>query len=454
MFCAFLWENSVYLQEKVIMEEQKKNWINENGNLCFLWEGDDSKSIMTCAFVILALLIASFTISSFWHESFMFIGLIGSAIVFCIDYYQITNNEKKEDKVLLEHVKTKLDAQINAYISKQDDNIQEKKRCVFYHAQGTYGRIKGTYILVLFSDGSVIEYELMPHTLNEHRYYELQSVPNACKEEEALKAIIPYYSIKKFASKLTLSVNTQLNLFIIGSILISSILAVLVFWTFIHFNIKYIFLCVIGYSCFHFTYYKLFGNCIKVKTLTWIVDMPIIFLGIITKLAQPAMVIWGGLILPIFMTAGVSLIIIHIIKFLTNITISYHTLLFFLLTISEIICVHAPKVTKRIIRNSPLRNWGNHKYETYNEELALYIRSPKNYNFIFSVLYVIFLCLTSFKQIEYHSYLFSADIDNAILKSFLVFLAFSTMKQKSEDVEINTKDLLIKINGLFSHNEE
>ena len=182
--------------------------------------------------------------------------------------------------------------------------------------------------------------------------------------------------------------------------------------------------------------------------------MPIIFLGIITKLAQPAMVIWGGLILPIFMTAGVSLIIIHIIKFLTNITISYHTLLFFLLTISEIICVHAPKVTKRIIRNSPLRNWGNHKYETYNEELALYIRSPKNYNFIFSVLYVIFLCLTSFKQIEYHSYLFSADIDNAILKSFLVFLAFSTMKQKSEDVEINTKDLLIKINGLFSHNEE
>ena len=43
------------------MEEQKKNWINENGNLCFLWEGDDSKSIMTCAFVILALLIASFT---------------------------------------------------------------------------------------------------------------------------------------------------------------------------------------------------------------------------------------------------------------------------------------------------------------------------------------------------------------------------------------------------------
>ena len=55
---------------------------------------------------------------------------------------------------------------------------------------------------------------------------------------------------------------------------------------------------------------------------------------------------------------------------------------------------------------------------------------------------------------EYHSYLFSVDIDNAILKSFLVFIAFSTMKQKSKDVEINSKDLLEKIIGLYSHGEQ
>lgn len=116
--------------------------------------------------------------------------------------------------------------------------------------------------------------------------------------------------------------------------------------------------------------------------------------------------------------------------------------------------IHAPNIVQRIIKKSPFKNWENHKHEAYHEDLAVYISSSKNFNFIFSTLYAIFLATNAFCQLEYHSFLFSADIDNAILKSFLVFLAFTAMKQKSKNVDINTKDLLKKIIGLFSHDEQ
>ena len=69
------------------------------------------------------------------------------------------------------------------------------------------------------------------------------------------------------------------------------------------------------------------------------------------------------------------------------------------------------------------------------------------------MLYATFLSINAFCQLEGHSYIFSADIDNAILKSFLVFLAFSAMKQKSKEMEINSKDLLVNIKGLFLHDD-
>ena len=125
-----------------------------------------------------------------------------------------------------------------------------------------------------------------------------------------------------------------------------------------------------------------------------------------------------------------------------------------MLTTLEIICVHVPCITQWLIKNSLLKNRKNHKYEKYQEQLGLYVISPKNYNFLFSLLYVMFLSVNAFCQLEGHSYLFSADFDNAILKSFLVFLAFSAMKQKSKEMEINSKELLVNIKGLFLHDND
>jgi hypothetical protein len=55
------------------------------------------------------------------------------------------------------------------------------------------------------------------------------------------------------------------------------------------------------------------------------------------------------------------------------------------------------------------------------------------------------LIISNFVQIQYNTPLMSIAIDNAVLKSFLVFIAFSNMINKSGEVDIESKFLLNKI---------
>lgn len=212
-------------------------------------------------------------------------------------------------------------------------------------------------------------------------------------------------------------------------------------------------LCLFSYIIIRCFWNKFFGKLNTLKFINWIVYTPGIFLELFFKIGQPAVIIYGALFLPIIIISSIVWIVLTILHFFISTNIVYHTQLFIMLTILEIICVHVPCIPQWLIKNLLFKNWKNHKYEKYKEQLALYVISPKNYNFLFSLLYATFLSINAFCQLEGHSYIFSADIDNAILKSFLVFLAFSAMKQKSKEMEINSKDLLVNIKGLFLHDD-
>ena len=106
-----------------------------------------------------------------------------------------------------------------------------------------------------------------------------------------------------------------------------------------------------------------------------------------------------------------------------------------------------------MITHSPIKDNGNHLYEKFSEQLALYITEPQNYNFLFSLLYFVFLSLSAYYNIEYGTDLINKKVDLVFMKSFLVFLAFNTMMQRSQETIINTKDLLTKVLGLFEHDK-
>ena len=61
------------------------------------------------------------------------------------------------------------------------------------------------------------------------------------------------------------------------------------------------------------------------------------------------------------------------------------------------------------------------------------------------------LALSGYIQIENGSYLISESFDAAILKAFLVFIAFTNMRNKAKVAEVDVNQLLRKTMGLFVH---
>ena len=58
----------------------------------------------------------------------------------------------------------------------------------------------------------------------------------------------------------------------------------------------------------------------------------------------------------------------------------------------SIVSVHCNFIIHWIIKKwSPLKDWGNHKYESVRTDLALYVTSKNNIHYIISFAYVVFL---------------------------------------------------------------
>ena len=74
--------------------------------------------------------------------------------------------------------------------------------------------------------------------------------------------------------------------------------------------------------------------------------------------------------------------------------------------------------------------------------------------FLIYFIYLVYLGISGFLQIENADYLISESFDTAILKAFLVFIAFTNMKAKSKEAEINVKELTKKTMLLFVHDDD
>ena len=69
-----------------------------------------------------------------------------------------------------------------------------------------------------------------------------------------------------------------------------------------------------------------------------------------------------------------------------------------------------------------------------------YFFQSENMHFIVSLVYVIFLFIMAFYNISSNAHVFSAEIDNAIWKAFLVYIAYTTMMTRYQKTEATTDD--------------
>ena len=106
-------------------------------------------------------------------------------------------------------------------------------------------------------------------------------------------------------------------------------------------------------------------------------------------------------------------------------------------------------MTKWIIRHSPFQDWGNHRYESYRQELAYYLIHPSNIVYALYFVYFVFLAISGFVQIQHGKFLISEAGDAAVINAFLVFIAFTNMRSKQKDAQMDVKVLLQKTLLLF-----
>lgn len=373
----------------------------------------------------------------------IFISLV--VIYICSQY-----SERHNDKAILAMLKKQLTTLINRELSKRRD-VHELKRKLFYKYKGTYGEVESCSVIVLLSDKTVLAYSLLSKGGDEP-YYELETDVQICSDSERIEFIRPR-TIKDVIEGFRMSDEAKLRIILFGLLFVSLIILI-GFWGLLYkFGQKtllYLVLCIGT-----FVFLQIIKDRVTNRLFSKVVDVlqfPIAVLFLLVKLVQPILTILVAFLgVPFFMGAISILIMLGIGQL--GITLDRNSMLFISLTLTAILCVHSRKMTQWMVKHSPIKDKGNHRYEKFSEQLALYVTEPHNYNFLFSLLYVVFLSLSAFFNIEYETDLINKETDLTILKSFLVFLAFNSMVQRSKETDINTKDLLIKVLGLFEHDE-
>lgn len=429
------------------MAKKKIIWKNRQGNICFRYEHHSRWWIIPC--IVVAVLIIGCMAEYFTLGTYL--AVIPSIFISLFVIYNCTlYSERRKDKALLAMLKNHLTTLVNREIADRS-NVHELKRKLFCKYKGTYGAVESRSVLVLLSDKTVLAYPLF-WRVGDKPYYELESDVQICLDSERIEFIRPR-TIKDIIEGFRVSDETKLRIMLFGLLFVSLSILIGLGWLLYIFGEK----ALIAFTCGMgvFVALSILRDLVKHRLISKVVDVlsiPLVVSALLIKLAQPIMTIGVAFVgVPCFISAISMMILIGIGQL--GLMLDRYAMLFISLTLTAILCVHSRRLTQWMVKHSPIKDKGNHRYERFSEQLALYVTEPQNYNFIFSLLYVVFLSLSAFFNIEYGTDLVNKEVDLVFMKSFLVFLAFNTMMQRSRETSINTKDLLIKVLGLFEHDK-
>ncbi len=367
--------------------------------------------------------------------------------------YPCKDNELVEGVMMNKNVDLRLHNELRMF----DKNVYEVRRKLHRDSKGTYGIVTGTYMLVLLSNDEVLEYELKYHkpTETKRAYHEFVKRPVKCINPEHRK-FIETRSLAKWWAKVEVSEKAKLSLIISVFVGVGLVFTSLYIWLLEKFGWKAM-LFFIGYVVIFICLQSLIGKSQNkiLKVFNFVVSLPMVITRIWFYWMFPTMIILTSYFYLGLYAFGIPMLVIIGLNFLFNLNISWVTMLFITLAVGSIACVHGTRIIHWVIKEySPLKDWENHKYEAVKLELALYVINKSNVNFLIYLAYFLYLSVSGFMQIEYNESFITTSVDGAILKAFLVFIAFTNMVSKSKEVEVEAKPLLDKmIRLMITHDE-
>ena len=253
--------------------------------------------------------------------------------------------------------------------------------------------------------------------------------------------------------KFKISEDTKLWLLIFTIIVIGGVTMAVVYWLIMRFKWWVLFLI-----CIYLVFYKTIEWIARrmpgkiMETCKKIGYLPIVFLYIIYELVQPFITIIGLYFFIVLFAFGIPSLVTTCIKLMGWIVLKPETIVFVVLSLGSVLS-STYTVTKWIIRHSPLKNWGDHEYEFHREQLALYLAHPSNMVFLNYLAYFMILTVSGYMLIQNNSYMVSECVDMAIIKAFLVYIAFTNMRMKAKETEVDVHVLLQQISKLFGQDK-
>lgn len=427
-------------------------WSLKNGNECFRFK---EREVFERPWIIIAVivLLAMGTGAEYLLKGSYYSLTPNILLVFFATLWWLTIPMKWNEDYIEKIVHEIMDGSVAKDAAVKDLEVVKSK--VYYDTKGTYAIITGRCFLVLLNNGEVWEYPIEYHkpTGDEKGYYECARNHMESNNQEHIRAIRP----KRWsclAKRFRLSEKTQLWLIIFAIIIIGGIAFAFSCWLVAKFK-WWMLLLVGGYLTVYFLFEwlssKVGGKLLNV--VKQVISVPLVAIYGLVGMVQPFITIVGTYFFLAMFAFGVPALILTFLSKLGWWVIKPETISFIVLALGSAVCTHSYRATKWMVHQTPMRDWGNHRYESYREELAVYLIHPSNVVFLLYLAYFIVLALSGYMQIENGSYLISETFDFAILKAFLVFIAFTNMRNKAKDAEMDAKQLLGKIMGLFVHDK-
>lgn len=428
-----------------------RKWKTSNGNVCFQFPMRETFErpwiIILAAFLVIIICCVEFW---GWNSYTL---LTPSMVLFFIFFLWWINIPVRNNEIIV--VKT-----IHEIM---DNTVNEDARAVRrtvtrtlvnHDTKGTYGRVEASCFLVLLDNGEVWEYPIIYHKHNnQDTYFECERAHIVSNNQNHIHRINPQ-KWKCFINRLKLSEKTCLGLLLTTILVVGFLILVGFYWI----MKNYIWQSLLIFVGYLFLYSLIGWIYLKwpVKILNAIrfsMSIPLEILNFLFRAISPFFTIVGTYLFVALFTFGVPAIILTGLSRLGWIVLRPETITFIVFTIGSILCSNSYRSTKWIIHQTPLKDWGNHRYEAYREKLAIYLIHPSNVIYLLYLIYFIFLGVSGFLQIEDGSYLISKDFDAAILKAFLVFMAFANMRTKSREAKVDIKELLQQTLKLFVHDK-
>ncbi len=425
-------------------------WCLKNGNKCFRFK---EREVFERPWIIItiAVLLASGIGIEYLTRGSCYSIAPNFLLFFIVALWWLNIPMRHNDAVIEKTVHEMMDGVVaNDAAAKRTEVVKSK---VHYDTKGTYAIIIGRCFLVLLKNEEVWEYPIEYHkpTDDEDGYYECFVTHEVSKNEEHLQAINPN-RWNHYFSKFNLSYKAQFWLLVLAIVAVGGSAFAFSLWLVAKLK-WWILLLICGFGAIYFLT-KCVTNkaaCEVSRVVERIISVPINAIYIVVGIVQPFITIVGTYFFLVLFAFGVPAIVLTFLSRIGWWVVKPETIAFIVIALGSILCAHSYRMTKWIVHQTPLRDWGNHRYESVREKLAVYLIHPSNVVFLLYLTYFVVLAFSGYLQIEKSAYLISETLDAAILKAFLVFIAFTNMRSKAKDAEMDSKELLKQMLGLFVH---